>query len=247
MSLTNIEEFMPEKLAKAIANPLFPALDSLLRSGRHIASEDLDNHGLLCEFEHELGMFYQRYHAELVKAPEGFFYLRPRSTSFIARSVLAEIDMLVGKVLCFLYLSPERLTHEGIFTNQELFDELLVLADEQKLMKLVTNRASGSDLDKEKLFDKVRTSLRRLKRLGMIIQVGEQGKFRISEAVFRFGADVRSNDDMKEAQLRLIRDGEAVVVHQEESSQSSFDLDETAKLDDTPAEEQHELELEGDA
>jgi chromosome partition protein MukE len=165
----------------------------------------------------------------------------------IGRSVLSEIDMLVGKVLCFLYLSPERLAHEGIFTNQELFDELLVLADEQKLMKLVTNRASGSDLDREKLFDKVRTSLRRLKRLGMIIQVGEQGKFRISEAVFRFGADVRSNDDMKEAQLRLIRDGEAVVVHQEESSQSSFDLDETAKLDDTPAEEQHELELEGDA
>lgn len=111
-------------------------------------------------------------------------------------------------------------------------------------MKLVTNRASGSDLDKEKLFDKVRTSLRRLKRLGMIIPVGEQGKFRISEAVFRFGADVRTSDDMKEAQLRLIRDGEAVVVHQEEASQSSLDLD--ADSNEKPAEEQHELELEGD-
>ncbi len=74
--------------------------------------------------------------------------------------------MLVGKVLCFLYLSPERLAHEGIFTNQELFEELLALADEAKLMKLVTNRASGSDLDREKLFDKVKTSLRRLRRIG---------------------------------------------------------------------------------
>ena len=135
MSLTNIEEFMPENLAKAIANPLFPALDNALRSGRHISSEDLDNHAFLIEFEQELGMFYKRYNAELVRAAEGFLYLRPRSTSLIGRSVLSEIDMLVGKVLCFLYLSPERLAHEGIFTNQELFDELVTLADEQKLMK----------------------------------------------------------------------------------------------------------------
>ncbi|GAB3515689.1 chromosome partition protein MukE [Photobacterium alginatilyticum] len=226
---------MPEKLAKAIANPLFPALDNALRSGRHIASEDLDNHALLIEFEQPLVMFYKRYNAELVRAPEGFFYLRPRSTSLIGRSVLSEIDMLVGKVLCFLYLSPERLAHEGIFTNQELFDELLALADETKLMKLVTNRATGSDLDREKLFDKVKTSLRRLRRIGMIIPVGENGKFRISEAVFRFGADVRTGDDVREAQLRLIRDGEAVVVHQQEPSQSSL-LDATGEQETEQAE-----------
>ena len=242
MSLTNIEEFMPEKLAKAIANPLFPALDNALRSGRHIASEDLDNHALLIEFEQELVMFYKRYNAELVRAPEGFFYLRPRSTSLISRSVLTELDMLVGKVLCFLYLSPERLAHEGIFTNQELFDELMQLADEKKLMKLVTNRATGSDLDREKLFDKTKTSLRRLRRLGMIIPIGENGKFRISEAVFRFGADVRVGDDVREAQMRLIRDGEAVVVHQQEPSQSSL-----LQADDTSEQELDTAGLEGEA
>ncbi|MEC6906486.1 chromosome partition protein MukE [Photobacterium piscicola] len=238
MSLTNIEEFMPEKLAKAIANPLFPTLDNALRSGRHVSSEDLDSHAYLIEFEKELAMFYRRYNAELVRAPEGFLYLRPRSTSLIGRSVLSEIDMLVGKVLCFLYLSPERLAHEGIFTNQELFDELLVLADEQKLMKLVTNRASGSDLDREKLFDKVKIALRRLRRLGMLIPIGENGKFRISESVFRFGADVRTGDDVREAQLRLIRDGEA-VVHQQASSQSSL-------LDDIDTNNQEMLEMQQD-
>ncbi|EOX4932740.1 chromosome partition protein MukE [Vibrio alginolyticus] len=221
MSSTDTNEYMSENLAKAISNPLFPALDSMLRAGRHISSEDLDNHALLSDFELELSSFYQRYNTELVKAPEGFFYLRPRSTSLIGRSVLSELDMLVGKVLCFLYLSPERLAHEGIFTNQELYDELLALADENKLMKLVTNRATGSDLDKEKLFEKVRTSLRRLRRLGMIINIGETGKFSISEAVFRFGADVRIGDDKREAQLRLIRDGEA-VVHTKEPSQGSL-------------------------
>ncbi|WBA07628.1 chromosome partition protein MukE [Salinivibrio kushneri] len=221
MSSINTEQPMPEGLAKAIANPLFPALDSALRAGRHIASDDLDNHALLMEFEQELNIFYQRYNAELVRAPEGFFYLRPRSTSLIRRSVLSELDMLVGKVLCFLYLSPERLAQEGIFTTQELFDELLVLADEKKLMKLVTHRATGSDLDREKLFDKVKTSLRRLRRLGMILPIGEGSKFRVSEATFRFGADVRTGDDPQEAQLRLIRDGEA-VVHSQAHIQSSL-------------------------
>ncbi len=67
MSSINIEEFMPEKLAKAIANPLFPALDNALRSGRHIASEDMDNHALLIECEQVLVMFYKRYNAELVR------------------------------------------------------------------------------------------------------------------------------------------------------------------------------------
>ncbi|MBF9000763.1 MULTISPECIES: chromosome partition protein MukE [Vibrio] len=223
MSLTDTNEYMPDNLAKAIANPLFPQLDSLLRAGRHISSDDMDNHTFLCDFETDLALFYQRYNTELVRAPEGFFYLRPRSTSLISRSVLSELDMLVGKVLCFLYLSPERLAQEGIFTNQELYEELMQLADEKKLMKLVTNRASGSDLDKEKLFDKVRTSLRRLRRLGMIINVGETMKFRITEAVFRFGADVRVGDDMREAQLRLIRDGEAVVYHEEPNQPTLLD------------------------
>ncbi|GAM58499.1 chromosome partition protein mukE [Vibrio ishigakensis] len=218
MSSTNSEHYMPEELAKAIANPLFPGLDSLLRAGRHITQDDMDNYALLCDFETDLALFYQRYNVELVKAPEGFFYLRPRSTTLIGRSVLSELDMLVGKVLCFLYLSPERLAQEGIFTNQELFEELLNIAEQKTLMKFVTNKATGTDLDKEKLYEKVRTSLRRLKRIGMLLPIGEGEKFRISEAVFRFGADVRVGDDVQQAQLRLIRDGEAVVEQKTEQT-----------------------------
>jgi chromosome partition protein MukE len=240
MLSTDINEYMPEKLAKAITNPLFPALDSLLRAGRHIGSDDLDKHTFLSDFEHELAAFYQRYNVELVKAAENFFYLRPRSTSLISRSVLSELDMLVGKVLCYLYLSPERLAHEGIFSQQELFEELLNLSDEKKLLKLISLRAAGSDLDREKLFDKVKTSLRRLKRLGMIITLGEGDKFIISEAVFRFGADVRVGD-LREAQLRLIRDGEAIV------SNEASDLTARAQQNiDASEHDEFELESEDD-
>lgn len=213
MSSTNIEHVMPVKLAQALANSLFPALDSQLRAGRHISQDELDNHAFLMDFQIYLESFYARYNVELIRAPEGFFYLRPRSTTIIPRSTLSELDMMVGKILCYLYLSPERLANEGIFTQVELYDELLTLADESKLLKLVNNRSTGSDLDRQKLQEKVRASLTRLRRLGMIWFMGhDSSKFRITESVFRFGADVRSGDDPREAQLRMIRDGEAMPI-----------------------------------
>ena len=221
----NIQDLIPTKLATAIANPLFPVVDSLLRSGRHIAQEQLDNYAFLADFQDELDTFYRRYNVELIRAPEGFFYLRPKATTLIARSVLTELEMLVGKVLCYLYLSPERLAQQGIFSVQEVYDELLNLADESKLLKAVNQRSSGSDLDKQKLAEKVRAAINRLRRLGMIHTVGEQhsGKFTISEAVFRFGAEVRSGDDPLEAQLRLIRDGEAANPQSLQADQNAIE------------------------
>lgn len=221
----NIQDLIPTKLATAIANPLFPVVDSLLRSGRHITQEQLDNYAFLADFQDELDTFYRRYNVELIRAPEGFFYLRPKATTLIARSVLTELEMLIGKVLCYLYLSPERLAQQGIFSVQEVYDELLNLADESKLLKAVNQRSSGSDLDKQKLAEKVRAAINRLRRLGMIHTVGEQhsGKFTISEAVFRFGAEVRSGDDPLEAQLRLIRDGEAANPQSLQADQNAIE------------------------
>lgn len=226
MSSTHIEQFMSAKLAQALANNLFPELDSQLRSGRHIGVDDLDNHAFLMDFQDELEGFYARYNVELVRAPEGFFYLRPRSTTLIPRSVLSELEMLVGKVLCYLYLSPERLANQGIFSTAELYEELLSLADEAKLLKVVNNRSTGSDLDKQKLLEKTRGALNRLRRLGMITFVSaDNSQFVIAESVFRFGADVRSGDDPREAQLRLIRDGEAQSLAEDEKHPRPEDQD----------------------
>lgn len=213
MSSTNIEQFMPVKLAQALVSSLFPELDSQLRAGRHIGIDDLDNHAFLMDFEQELTAFYARYNVELIRAPEGFFYLRPRSTTLIPRSVLSKLDMMVGKILCYLYLSPERLSNQCIFTAQELFEELLSLADESKLLKFVNQRSTGTDLDKQKLQEKLCTSLNRLRRLGMVhFLQNDSHRFMITESVFRFGADVRSGDDPQQAQLRMILDGEAMSL-----------------------------------
>lgn len=72
MSSTNIEQFMPVKLATALSNNLFPALDSQLRAGRHIGIEELENHVFLMDFQEVLEEFYSRYNVELIRAPEGF-------------------------------------------------------------------------------------------------------------------------------------------------------------------------------
>ena len=237
----NLQDVISPKLAVAIANPIFPAVDSLLRSGRHISTEHLDNHAFLMDFQNELDGFYRRYNVELIRAPEGFFYLRPKATTLIARSVLSELEMLVGKVLCYLYLIPERLAQKVIFSTKEVNDELLNLDDEGKLLKAVNQRSSGSDLDKQKLAEKVRAAIGRLRRLGMIQTVGEQnsGKFTISESVFRFGAEVRSGDDPLEAQARLIRDGEAATPE-------SLALEKQAQLMENDAESADEIDEEFD-
>ena len=226
MSLINTDFPLALRMAQAIANPLFPKLDTWLRSGRHISADDLDNHSFLLEYHDELERFYSRYQAELIKAPEGFFYLRPRASSEIGTSVLSELDMLVGKVLCYLYLSPERLANEGLFSLTDLQEELLTLADERQLLRMVNQRSGGSDLDKRKLLEKMRTSLRRLKRLGMVLPVGTGDKFRVNESVFRFGADVRSDEDPRAVQLRMIREGEA-ILHDDELPTSEHLLDDS--------------------
>ena len=229
----NIQDVISTKLAIAIANPIFPSLDSQLRAGRHISIESLDEHAFLMDFQAELEQFYQRYHVDLIRAPEGFFYLRPKAYTLINRAAMSEMEMLVGKVLCYLYLSPERLAQQGVFSYDDVYEELLNLADESKLLKAVNPRSTGSDLDKAKLVEKVGGALRRLARIGMITRIGDQNskKFVISVSVFRFGADVRAGDDYREAQLRLIRDGEATTPTQAVDFESQITNSDTEELE----------------
>ena len=87
---------------------------------------------------------------------------------------------------------PERLANRGIFSTAELYEELLSLADEAKLLKVVNNRSTGSDRTNRNYW-KTRGALNRLRRLGMITFVSaDNSQFVIAESVFRFGADVRS-------------------------------------------------------
>ena len=52
--MTDIQDVISPKLANAIANPIFPTVDSLLRSGRHISTDQLDNHAFLMDFQKDV-------------------------------------------------------------------------------------------------------------------------------------------------------------------------------------------------
>ena len=60
--------------------------------------------------------------------------------------------MMVGKIFA-ISISARAPGERRDFTQQELYDELLT-ADESVLLKLVNNRSTGSDLDRQKLQEK---------------------------------------------------------------------------------------------
>lgn len=204
-------EFSPNMI-QALAHAFFPLIDSQLRAGKHIGQDDFEAYSYLTAYQDDLAQFYARYRVELICAPEAFFYLRPRASTLIARSVLSQLEMLVGKVLCSLYLSPERLAQEGIFSLTDLYEELMTLAKPNQLLKLINTRSTGSDLDKQKLYEKVKTALNRLRRMGMITFLKQnEERFLIHEAVFRFASEIRQTD--QQAALRqLIQNGEAILT-----------------------------------
>ncbi|SUB35592.1 chromosome partition protein MukE [Pasteurella multocida] len=53
----NLQDLISTKLAAAIANPLFPAVDSQLRAGRHISLDQLDNHAFFNGFPRRIRQF----------------------------------------------------------------------------------------------------------------------------------------------------------------------------------------------
>lgn len=227
MVMTPSKANLSSKLIEALSNPIFPELDNQLRSGRHICTEDMEKHSFVHEYFSELDTFYRRYSVELIRAPEDFFYLRTKSTSIIASSQLTELEMMAGKILCLLYLSPERVAQQGVFTPQEVYEELTSLVEVERLVKLINPRSTGSDLDKAKLMEKLRSALGRLARMGVIsYRDKERKKFLIRSSCFRFGAEVRSGDDSLAEQEKLIRSGEAVTkesLKEQEKAQAALE------------------------
>jgi chromosome partition protein MukE len=67
-----------ERLEEVIQDPLFPEVDLALRAGQHVDADDADRYAFLVAAQPHLEPLYIRYGAELVRAPDGFFFLLPR-------------------------------------------------------------------------------------------------------------------------------------------------------------------------
>ncbi len=78
-----------------------------------------------------------------------------------------------------------------------MYDELLTLADEARASaKLVNNRSTGSDVDRQKLQEKGAFFFEPPASFGHGMVYGRGSKFRITESVFRFWRGCRAGDDL---------------------------------------------------
>ncbi len=103
-------------------------------------------------------------------------------------------------------VQPTQLVTETLNERQARVLPLNELKDKLEAMEGVQFNQFNSITDYHSLMFDLGIIARRLR------SASDRSKFRITESVFRFGADVRSGDDPREAQRRLIRDGEAMPI-----------------------------------
>lgn len=195
-----------EQWEAVLSHPQFAAVDTALRGGGHITAQRLDRLLFVQEHEERLRAFYALYQASLLRAPEGFFFLTIADSSPMGRRQLSLWDMAVGKVLCFLYLSSSGPRPAKPVFLADIVQALQQLLPPERLLAALGTKAMGSDVEKERLLERLRTSLGRLKRMGMVSSAsGSEGVY-LSEAVLRFASDVREGAFGK---AQLFASGEA--------------------------------------
>lgn len=206
-----------------VSESFFPQLDTALRAGKHISNEQAESFLFISKHLDGLSEFYERYGVELIRAPEQFYYLRPKTHSILPRSLLTPFEVLIGKTLCLLHLSPRHLQSEGLFHAQDVMEMLFELLPKERLLKFQHPRAGGSAWDQAKFQERVKSALLKLRKLGMIAVLGgadssgglELKPFRIQDSIFRFSADVKEGTALETSQRRMIQEGEAVMASPE--------------------------------
>ncbi|MFI3256216.1 MAG: chromosome partition protein MukE [Psittacicella sp.] len=218
-------------LNKILNSELFPIVDSYLRSGKHLSVDDPTLYEFVLNNIEFFNNFYKKYKTEIIHAPEGFIYLKYLNESLFGVIRLSKFEMLIGKVLCLLSLSPNKLANQGIFNIQEVIDELFSQLDTKELTKILSLKYYNTDIDKKRIIDKVQPAISKLQKLSMVryIKGSDFKRFYISSAIMRFAVDVRSDVEYDKVINSLDQEGE---ILSEKSLNTSKDLKEMDNLDD---------------
>lgn len=189
-------------------SPFFPQVDTKLRAGYHISEDDIELTSFVSEHLDELREFYSNYAVDLVRTSEHVFYLRAKDNSMMGRVTLSALDMLVGRLLCYMkmHLHDYDRGMTGWFPFESLIAEFRALVPSDVVAAIYKSRENLTDQELNKLVDKIKTTLRRLKKLNFVsLKEGAELYVKVNNGIFRFSADVRSGDE-GEGLLRLIRE-----------------------------------------
>lgn len=212
-------------LEDVLLDPLFPALDLRLRSGCHIDSADIAEHELLTLVADLLQGFYSGYQCRLVHAVEGYWYLLSDG-DLLGHRRLSTAEMLVGQVLALMRMDPAWLSDTGWLPRGKVIETLENLLGHQRLVAQLAPRSRGRDhhADDRKVREAVDKALNGLEALGFVGQRRETGELMPRPCLMRFLEPVRSAGDVREALIRLVREGE---VELDEDETDAGDREET--------------------
>ena len=201
------EQFEYNTLELVITDKLFPKIDVSLRRGYHIDIEDINEFSFIQDTYAFLSAFYRQFNAELVYADEGYYYLIPKDDKFIRSKRIDKITMVIGQILAMMKLEPENLKESGWLPTEKIADKMTMLLNKEQI-SLLFSRSVNTDLDKNRLLDEIRTSLRQLKRMGMLVlESNAANRVRPCASIMRFADPVKGLENPLVSQMALIQKG----------------------------------------
>lgn len=216
----NEERF--QRLEEVVTDPLFAEIDTDLREGRHVNSDETERYGFLRDAQAQLEGFYRQYDCELRRATDGFFYLMPNGDR-LGRRRLTAAEMLAGQSLALLYLDPQTARSRGVITSAQVVQRLETLVGRDRLVAELLPRRKRLDerVAQDAVREEIAKALRGLAGLGFVDSAGTE-EIRLCPALLRFAEPIRGLEDRREALERLIAEGE---VERDEADETHNDME----------------------
>ena len=207
----------------------FARVDTMLRSGYHISSQNIDELNYMNEICDSLREFYSLYGVELVKTPESVYYLRTQDRSLMSRRTLDELEMTIGRVLCYMRFNLHN--YKDILDSwipfEEFIKEINSLIPQEKIARMYKGKQVLTDQEMMSFVKKVRSKLRLFKEFNFVqLRGGDNLFIRPGDSIFRFASDMRGADEKDELYQMLSAEGEVSTLTDVESYSEENDTEE---------------------
>lgn len=208
-------------LADVIDAELFPEIDLRLREGHHIDDIAIEHFAFLQDARALLEAFYDRFGCDLIRSPDGYFYLSPRGDRMGRRSLNAA-EMLVGQTLCLLRLDPAVLRTMWKVPRARVIEllEQLVGADRLRYALEPRRKRRVQTVAEEEIRKDVDAAIRTLARLGFI-DIEPDDQLRLRVPLLRFADPVAMETDKEAALSKLVSLGAPEDPDDEEEGEQS--------------------------